>query len=161
MVSTNRVYRLILDTGDTVVAKVSNYGSFFLFAEDHDRLHRATRLLAGTRYERFLASMLSDDKGGPYIFYDGEYWATLYEEVPIGDRLPRILTEAQIDNLAIEMAEFHHACHEVGSQIPPRQRRLNPTRSTCWKWCRIVMPLSSLVLTKADSTSCGGTAIDS
>ncbi len=124
MVSTNRVYRLILDSGDSVVAKVSNYGSFFLFAEDHDRLHRATRLLIGTRYEGFLASMLSDRDGAPYIFYDGEYWATLYEEVPIGDRLPKILTESQIDNLAVEMAEFHHACHEVGTQIPPTSKTI-------------------------------------
>jgi hypothetical protein len=124
MVSTNRVYRLVLDAGDSVIAKVSNYGSFFLFAEDHDRLHRATQLLAGTRYEQFLASMLRNEQGGPYIFYDGEFWATLYEEVPIGERLPRILTESQIDNLAIEMAELHHACHEVGAQIPPTSKTI-------------------------------------
>ena len=47
MVSTNRVYRLQLDDGGTIIAKSSNYGSFFLFAEDHDRLHRTSRLLDG------------------------------------------------------------------------------------------------------------------
>ncbi|MED5570053.1 MAG: hypothetical protein VYE12_01340, partial [Actinomycetota bacterium] len=39
MVSTNRVYRLQLGDGGRIIAKSSNYGSFFLFAEDHDRLH--------------------------------------------------------------------------------------------------------------------------
>ena len=50
MVSTNRVYRLVLDDDSSVIAKSSNYGSFFLFAEDHDRLHRVTQLLAGGRF---------------------------------------------------------------------------------------------------------------
>jgi hypothetical protein len=55
MVSTNRVYRLTLEDGTHVIVKSSNYGSFFLFAEDHDRLHRANRLLDGGPYGRFLA----------------------------------------------------------------------------------------------------------
>ena len=37
MVSTNRVYRLVLNDSSAIIAKSSNYGSFFLFAEDHDR----------------------------------------------------------------------------------------------------------------------------
>ena len=43
-VSTNRVYRLHLDDGASVVGKVSSYGSYFLFYEDHDRLNRCARL---------------------------------------------------------------------------------------------------------------------
>lgn len=123
MVSTNRVYRLILDDGDSVVAKVSNYGSFFLFAEDHDRLHRCSELLHGSRYEGFLASVLTRD-GRPYLWYDGEFWAVLYHEVPIGDRLPRVLTGAQVDNLGFEIAEFHRACAEVAPQVPPTSKSI-------------------------------------
>ncbi len=118
MVSTNRVYRLVLDDGDSVIAKVSNYGSFFLFAEDHDRLHRCNQLLHGSSYERFLADALTRD-GRPYIWYDGRFWAILYHEVPIGERLPRILTGAQIDNLGSEIAEFHRVCAEIAPDIPP------------------------------------------
>ncbi len=58
MVSTNRVYRLHLSDGHQVIAKSSNYGSFFLFAEDHDRLHRVTQLLHGGRWDGFLADVL-------------------------------------------------------------------------------------------------------
>ena len=35
-VSTNHVYRVSLDDGSHVIAKVSNYGSYYLFREDHD-----------------------------------------------------------------------------------------------------------------------------
>ena len=52
MVSTNRVYRLTLEDGTWVIAKSSNYGSFFLFAEDHDRLNRVNQLLRSSPYER-------------------------------------------------------------------------------------------------------------
>jgi hypothetical protein len=123
MVSTNRVYRLVLDDGTSVVAKVSNYGSFFLFAEDHDRLHRCNELLRGGSYERFLANALTVD-GRPYIWYDGEIWAIFYHEVEIADRLPRILTDGQIALLGTEIAEFHLACAEVAPLIPPTSKSI-------------------------------------
>jgi DNA-binding FrmR family transcriptional regulator len=123
MVSTNRVYRLVLDDQSTVIAKTSNYGSFFLFAEDHDRLHRCNRLLRGSRYEQFLADALTAD-GRPDIFYDGEIWAVFYNEVPIADRLPRILSHGQVDNLADEIADFHLECAEVAPQIPATSKTM-------------------------------------
>jgi hypothetical protein len=123
MVSTNRVYRLTLDDGSTTIAKVSNYGSFFLFAEDHDRLHRCHELLHGGRYEHFLADSLMAD-GRPYIWYDGEIWAVLYHEVPVRDRLPRKLTQEQIENLAAEVAAFHRTCTAIAPLVPPTSKTI-------------------------------------
>ena len=118
MVSTNRVYRLHLDDGSNVIAKSSNYGSFFLFAEDHDRLHRATQLLQGGPYEHFMAGVLTAH-GKPYLWYDGEMWAVFYHEVSHRDRLPKILTTAQVANLGRELAKFHRACASIARLIPP------------------------------------------
>ena len=56
-VSTNRVYRMHLDDGSTLVGKVSSYGSYFLFVEDHDRLSRCAELLHGTRFGGMLADV--------------------------------------------------------------------------------------------------------
>jgi hypothetical protein len=123
MVSTNRVYQLTLDDGSTAIAKVSNYGSFFLFAEDHDRLHRCHALLQGGRFEHFLADSLTiGDR--PYIWYDGEMWAVLYNEVPVRDRLPRVLAPAQIGNLADEVAAFHRSCSDIAPLIPPTSKTI-------------------------------------
>jgi hypothetical protein len=121
MVSTNRVYRLVLDDGTRVIAKSSNYGSFFLFAEDHDRLHRANQLLGGGRFGRFLAGAYTRD-GKPYIWYDGEMWAIFYEEIEAKERLPRILTDSQVECLATELARFHKACASIAAQIPPASK---------------------------------------
>ena len=118
MVSTNRVYRLGLDDGTHIIAKSSNYGSFFLFAEDHERLHRASQLLQGGPYESFLASVLTAE-GRPYLWYDGEMWAVFYEEVTVKDRLPRILSDAQVERLGTEIARFHRACDGIARLVPP------------------------------------------
>ena len=118
MVSTNRVCRLTLDDGTSIIAKSSNYGSFFLFAEDHDRLHRTRELLRGGPFDGFMAAALvADDR--PYLFYDGEMWVVFYEEVEVRDRLPKILTPGQVSRLGTEIGRFHRACSGVARMIPP------------------------------------------
>ena len=99
MVSTNHVYRLELEGGSSVVTKVSSYGSYFLFREDHDRLHQCRELLQRTRHRNLLADVLSRD-GRIFTHYTGELWTVFYEDVPRRDVLPRILDDRQIDNLA-------------------------------------------------------------
>ncbi len=121
-VSTNRVYRVSLAGGDSVVCKVSSYGSYFLFAEDHDRLHRCAKMLATNpetqRWAPFLANVLERD-GRPFTWYDGSIWAVFYEDVPRAESLPKILSMSQVENLGREMAEFHAACAPMASKLPP------------------------------------------
>ena len=122
-VSTNRVYRLHLDDATTLVAKVSSYGSYFLFLEDHERLNRCASLLKGTRFDGMLAEGWNRD-GHLFTWYDQHMWAVFYDDVPRRDSLPRILDDAQVANLGREMAEFHRACTEVATQIPPSSKTI-------------------------------------
>ena len=80
-VSTNRVYRLHLDDGSTVVSKVSSYGSYFLFVEDHEQLDRCARCLGSTRFAGMLADIWSRD-GRIFTWYDQHMWAVFYDDVP-------------------------------------------------------------------------------
>lgn len=118
-VSTNRVFLLRLDDETRVFAKVSNYGSGFLFREDHDRVNRLCCALANTRWSNFLARPLTKNgrvhtiSGGPA----GETWGVLYEEVERLETLPRILDNPQIENLASEVASFHRACSDAGHRV--------------------------------------------
>lgn len=117
-VSTNRVYRIAVSDGRRVIAKVSSYGSYFLFAEDHDRLYRMTHLLRGTAYDGVLADVLGVG-GRAYTWYDGSLWAAFYQEVERREALPRILEDHEIDNFAREIAGFHLACRDIAPGIPP------------------------------------------
>ena len=116
-VSTNRVFRLFLDDSTHVVAKASNYGSYFLFAEDHDRLYECTDLLKKTRWSGFLAGILTKD-GRPYRWYDGACWVVFYGDVERGDTLPKIVHDDDIATLASEIAQFHAACTDIGRHLP-------------------------------------------
>ncbi len=116
-VSTNRVYRLHLDDGSTLVGKVSSYGSYFLFVEDHERLARCAELLDGTRFGGMLADMWKRN-GRVFTWYDQNMWAVFYDDVPRRESLPRILDEMQVANLAREMAAFHIACTDLAPKIP-------------------------------------------
>lgn len=117
-VSTNHVYRVELSDHTNVIAKVSSYGSYFLFREDHDRLQACKQLLQGTRFGNFLAGVLTKD-GRVFTHYDSDdVWTVFYEEVPRGIGLPRILENDQIDVFAREIALFHRACADVSPRIP-------------------------------------------
>jgi hypothetical protein len=122
-VSTNRVYRLVFDRRANVFAKISSYGSFVHFRQDHQRIEQWRRLLHATRYESFLAPVLTtgDDV---YTFHAGDAWVAFYEEVPVRASLPRILSEAQIETLAEEMARFHRASAAVAARLAPTWKTL-------------------------------------
>ena len=97
---------------------MSSYGSYWLFKEDHDRLHRCRQQLQDTRYANLLADTVTKD-GRVFVYRDGELWAALYEEVPKRRSLPRIVSADDVQNLAEEMARFHQACREVARLVPP------------------------------------------
>jgi hypothetical protein len=122
-VSTNRVYHVRLESGRSVFAKVSSYGSYVHFRQDHARIDQWCNLLVGTRWERFLARVLL--KGQEvYSFYDRGTWVAFYEEASRRSFLPRVLSDAQIDNLARETALFHLACADVASRLDPTWQSL-------------------------------------
>ncbi|MEZ5258085.1 MAG: hypothetical protein R2705_14640 [Ilumatobacteraceae bacterium] len=129
-VSTNRVYRLALSDGRHVIAKVSSYGSYFLFAEDHDRLHRVHELLRGTRFGGFLAAVLDRD-GRAYTWYDGTLWAAFYEEIERRDALPRILDDDQIDTFGRDRrvpSGLRHRGHTSRPRPTPSKATPSPAR---------------------------------
>lgn len=118
-VSTNRVYRLSLASGRHVFAKVSSYGSYVHFRQDHLRITQWITALRDTHYTTFLANvLLKQDE--VYTYEANGEWVVFYDEAPRRGTLPRVLSDDQIDNLGREMALFHLACSD-------KCRDLNPT----------------------------------
>lgn len=122
-VSTNVVFRVELDDGSHVVAKASSYGSYYLFAEDHDRLFECAQLLSPTRWHGFLADVLTKE-GRPYRWYDGSRWVVFYRDVERAEQLPPILGDPDVSNLAEEIAEFHLACSDLAPSLPASSHSL-------------------------------------
>ncbi len=120
-VSTNNVYRLCLSDGHEIIAKTSSYGSYVHFRQDHQLIQQWIRLLGGTRFQTFLASMVQRDHE-VFTYRDGRSWVAFYEKAPFYDFLPKVLDDQQVAALAREMAEFHIASEAAA-------KRMNPT----WK----------------------------
>ncbi len=122
-VSTNRVYRLRFAARPNVYAKVSSYGSFVHFRQDHQRIEAWRTLLRGTRFSDFLAPVLrtNDDV---YTYHAGDGWVAFYAEVPWNVSLPRVLSDGQIATLAGEMAEFHRASLTAAAELAPTWKSL-------------------------------------
>lgn len=116
-VSTNQVFRLQLSDGSAVIVKVSSYGSYFLFREDHERIRLWLDRLQRTRYRRLLAPVLVKD-GRVFVHREDRMWAVFYGAAPEKDKLPRRLDTDQIVNLAEEIAYFHKECRIVAQDIP-------------------------------------------
>jgi hypothetical protein len=122
-VSTNRVYRLGLESGRAVFAKVSSYGSYVHFRQDHARIREWIDLLQGSPYESFLARVLLKHDEVYSYENDGE-WVVFYEEAGRRGVLPRVLSDRQVENLGREMAAFHRTCSELSAQLDPTWQSL-------------------------------------
>jgi Ser/Thr protein kinase RdoA (MazF antagonist) len=127
-VSTNGVYHLKLITpsgarAGSVFAKVSSYGSYVHFRQDHVRIARFNELLASGPYARLLAPVLGKRGEAFTLEHDGS-WVVFYGEVQRRSLVPKILSDAQIDNLAAELARFHLASAELRGQLAPTWKTL-------------------------------------
>jgi hypothetical protein len=126
MVSTNHVYRIKLKDGETIIAKLSYFGKFEHFVEDHTIINILSNNLP-VRYENFLSRALMK---GNHLFVHRfqndkiDAWVVFYRPIRIKNRLPRRLSDADIDNLAVEFANFHRAAHLVRHTLPPSSKTM-------------------------------------
>jgi len=128
-VSTNRVFRLAFDDDSHAIAKVTSFGSFVHFRQDHERISEWIERLATTRWRDFLAPVVA--RGGrPCLHRDGPSWVVFYEEVEAGERLPRVLSDAQVENFAEEIARFHRTCLRPAVHVDPTWKTLGSDIAT-------------------------------
>lgn len=126
MVSTNHVYKVQLDDGNHVIAKLSYFGRYEHFVEDHHIINVLSNNLP-VRFENFLSRALM--KGNALFFHRFQNdlvdaWVIFYRPIRIKTRLPRRLSEHHIDQLAVEFAHFHHDCHLIRHSLPSTSKTM-------------------------------------
>lgn len=125
-VSTNHVYRITLPDDSIVVAKLSYFGKYEHFVEDHQIINSLSNNLPAP-FENFLARSLI--KGTQlYVYRHQERWldawVVFYRPIKVRERMPRRLSEDQIRQFAVEMASFHLSCHQVRHTLPEASKTL-------------------------------------
>jgi Ser/Thr protein kinase RdoA (MazF antagonist) len=125
-VSTNHVYKISFVDGLFVIAKLSYFGRYEHFVEDHTAINSLSINLPYP-YEHLLSRSLV--KGNQLFVYRHkdsliDAWVVFYRPVKIEERLPRRLNEEQIAKLGTEFANFHKACHLVRNTLPGSSKTL-------------------------------------
>lgn len=126
-VSTNHVYKLEFEHRDFLISKLSYFGKYEHFVEDHEIINRLAEHLPWP-YDQFLArSLTQNGKVFTYRYQqiDQDVWVVFYRPVQIGERLPKRLSDDQVANLGRELARFHRACTEVLPLLPPSSKTLS------------------------------------
>ena len=126
MVSTNHVYKIVLEDRHFVIAKLSYFGKYDDFVEDHTIINVLSNNLPYP-FENFLSRSLM--KGNNIFIHRFkndliDAAVVFYRPVKIKTRPPRRLQEEQIRRLGKQVAKFHKACHTIRHTIPPGSKSL-------------------------------------
>ena len=125
-VSTNHVYRITFTDKSIIVAKLSYFGRYEHFVEDHAIINSLSNNLPSP-FENFLSRPLM--KGGSLFVYRFENqiidaWVVFYRPIQIKKRLPKRLDEKQIEKLGEQMGLFHKACTKIKNTLPLSSKTL-------------------------------------
>lgn len=125
-VSTNHVYRVTFSDGNFIIAKLSYFGLYEHFVEDHAIIDSLSNNLPAP-FENFLARALVKGNSLFVHRFKNEFldaWVVFYRPIAIKKRLPRRLDELEIAKLAVQLALFHKACHNTRNTLPPSSKTL-------------------------------------
>lgn len=125
-VSTNHVYRLSFRDGSFIIGKLSYFGQFEHFVEDHTIINSLSNNLQFP-FENLLArSLMKGNQLFVHRFVNEviDAWVVFYRPIEIKERMPRRLEERQIVALAEEMANFHKACYTIRNTLPESSKTL-------------------------------------
>src|SRR5471030_2132055 len=126
MVSTNRVFRITFDDDDIIIAKLSHFGKYEHFKEDHRIIHSLSNNLLYP-FENFLAkSLLKNNRVYIYRYKHDkqDVWVVFYNPTRIMNRLPRRLDENHIQKLGQQIGKFHKACSRIRNVLPKSSKTL-------------------------------------
>lgn len=125
-VSTNYVFRLTFSDNTFIIGKLSFFGQYEHFVEDHTIINALSNNLPHP-FENVLSRALM--KGNQIYIYRHtneviDAWVIFYRPIQCHTRLPRRLNEEQIVLFAEEMARFHLACNTISNTLPPSSKTL-------------------------------------
>lgn len=132
MVSTNRVYKVTFTDEDFIIAKLSTFGKYEHFKEDHRIIHSLSNNLLYP-FENLLAkSLLKNNHVYTYRYKKGKIdaWVVFYNPSRVMQRMPRRLQEGHIRNFGKQIAKFHLACSRIRNVLPKSGKTLRTDINT-------------------------------
>jgi hypothetical protein len=125
-VSTNYVYRITFSDENMIIAKLSYFGKFEHFVEDHSIINSLANNLPAP-FENVLSRSLM--RGNSLFVHRHrdeliDAWVVFYRPIRTKKRMPKRLEEPQIGKLAKSVARFHKACDSVRNTLPDSSKTM-------------------------------------
>ena len=125
-VSTNHVYRITFTDNSIIIGKLSYFGVFEHFVEDHTIINSLSNNL-NAPFDNFLARSLT--KGEKLFVYRYrkkflDVWVVFYRPITIKKKLPRRLDNEQIIKMGEQVALLHKACHSIRNTLQHSSKTL-------------------------------------
>jgi Ser/Thr protein kinase RdoA (MazF antagonist) len=126
MVSTNHVFKITFDDDDIIIAKLSHFGKYEHFKEDHRIIHSLSNNLLYPFENVLSKSLLKNNRVYIYRYRHGktDAWVVFYNPTRIAERMPRRLDEYHIMKLGQQIGKFHKACSRVKNVLPKSSKTL-------------------------------------
>ena len=125
-VSTNHVYKIIFEDKGFVIAKLSYFGKYEHFLEDHTIINVLANNLSAP-YENFVSrSLMKGSSLFTHRYKDNliDAWVVFYRPIKIDQKLPRRLNEYGIRTLGKQFGLLHKTCHRIRNTLPPSSKTL-------------------------------------
>jgi Ser/Thr protein kinase RdoA (MazF antagonist) len=132
MVSTNHVYKVTFTDEDFIIAKLSTFGEYEHFKEDHRIIHSLANNLLYP-FENLLAkSLLKNNRVYTYRHKKGkkDAWVVFYNPSRVMQLMPRRLQEGHIRNFGKQIGKFHLACSRIRNVLPKSSKTLRTDINT-------------------------------
>ena len=125
-VSTNYVFHVWFEDGDMIVAKLSYFGKYEHFKEDHRIIHSLANNLLYPFDNLLAKSLLKNNRVYTYRYKHKKVdaWVVFYNPVRVMERMPRKLEEHHIRKFAQQIARFHLACSKLRNVLPKSSKTL-------------------------------------
>jgi len=126
MVSTNHVYRINFEDGDIVIAKLSSFGRYEHFKQDHRFIHTLANNLLYPFENVIGKSLLKNNRVYTFRYRQGkqDIWVVFYNPVRVSKRMPKRLDERQIRLFGRQIGRFHKACSRIRNNFPKSSKTL-------------------------------------
>ena len=125
-VSTNHVFKVVFEDRSSVIAKLTYFGSYEHFVEDHTIINVLANNLPQP-FENFLArSLIKGNSLFVHRFQNDavDIWVVFYRPIRIRQKLPKRLEVKHIEKMAEQFAHFHRACYRIRTTLPKSSKTL-------------------------------------
>jgi Ser/Thr protein kinase RdoA (MazF antagonist) len=131
-VSTNHVYRITFEDEDIIIAKLSYFGKYEYFKEDHRIIHSLSNNLLYPFENLLTKSLLKNNRVYTYRFRKGklDVWVVFYNPTRVMQRLPKRLEEHHIKKFGQQIGRFHKACSRLRNVLPKSSKTLRTDINT-------------------------------